>query len=140
VVRNKEEAAKLQKEPVPKDAISLSDFYPHQGLIEISDDEKIKLQQKLHDGIRQHVVNAFKFNKEPVFLLIDGTHGAYDQKNYLLGKIGKRKIDPSQIRAVISKEEGKTWDEETAFNAIISQIKELKDELEKENTQRSILS
>lgn len=139
VVRNREEAAKHQQEPVRKDAISLSDFYSHQGLIGISNDEEIKLQQKLHDGIRQHVVNAFKFNKEPVFLLIDGTHGAYDQKNYLLGKIGKRNIDPSQIRAVISKEEGKPWDEETAFKDIISKIKELKEEPQKENTQRTML-
>jgi hypothetical protein len=92
-------------------------------------EERSELITRMHDGITLLVTQAFEYSQKPGFLLLRFNDYIFPYEigdRYPLGKMGKRNFTEDTVQAVIVKEDGNSWDENSAVNAIISQITNLR--------------
>lgn len=89
---------------------------------------KSELIQRVNDGIKDHAEKAFFFETDPAFLLISSESATllvYDLSVYALGKIGKGPFSCDQVKAIIVDSNTAEWNAETAFGAVLKEIKYL---------------
>ena len=88
---------------------------------------KSELVQRFNDGIREHLQKAFFYSDRPAFILLSNQTAnlVYDLNKYSLGKLGKQLFSNEQVKAIIAESNSTIWNSETAFTAIVAEIKQL---------------